>query len=128
MQYRESIERAIELAQSGERQRAIEMLDELLTDARIAADSAWIAQLAKAAAVIVEDLGDMSRVATYYREARDSDASDPYLRLALGKVLIELGQPSEAAVELSAGLELARAHQEPELVNVISRMLADSRR
>jgi len=82
MQYRESLQGALGLAQSGEHQRAIELLDRTLTQARTAGESTWIAQLAKAAAVMAEHLGDTPRVATYYREAKGIDASDPYLRLA----------------------------------------------
>jgi Tfp pilus assembly protein PilF len=101
---RETIKQTLQYANAGEFERALVLLDGAIRDAII--ESAPVAILARHAAVIAEQAGDLSAVRRYYEVAVEHDPG-PWMYLALGDVCRRLGDETTARQNYSTGLMMA---------------------
>jgi tetratricopeptide (TPR) repeat protein len=96
-----------------------EALDRLtigLTQARLLGDTRAISTLARHGAAICEHAGNTQGAVELYDEAIRHDQADEYLYVAAASLKIQLAQFSEAQAYLVRALELARLHEDTDMV------------
>ena len=104
--------------------RALEVLEDGLIEARGVVDPSEISAVVIHAAVICDHLGDLGRTLGYYEEAIVGKPDDGYLHFATGDVLRRLGDQAGARSRFTRSLELAEEQGDRELVDLAAAAIA----
>ena len=111
---------ASELAQAGKLGEAIACLEAALTRTRPSASRpANTPLLAKTAALLCEQDGNLLRAASYYEEAIATETPEPFTLVALADVYFRLGRLSEAQACVGRAEALAMSAGTDEDVQVV---------
>jgi predicted RNA polymerase sigma factor len=116
------LRRALALAATQPR-NALELLTNGIDQARQQGDLHGISALARHAAVVSAHLGDTRMALSYYDEAVRHDCDDAYLHYACGSLRKQLGQVTEAHVDFTRALELARRQGDAEMIELATASL-----
>jgi tetratricopeptide (TPR) repeat protein len=119
---RRVLQDALTKASTGKLSEALDDLERGLAQARRRRNRTWTAQIARNAALISDQLGDLQRAEAYYQEAMQSDRSDPGLHYALGELQRRLGNHDLARKYFRSSYALARKKQDHGLLEVLDKM------
>lgn len=115
----EILRQALSVART-EPRKALELLEAGLTNAKDVADDLAAAVLAKHAAVICAENGELREALSYYEEALRGNPDDAHIPLAVGHVHQQLGEYDDARVAFQRARQTASAHNDEELSRVAS--------
>ncbi len=86
MEYRSTLETALQLARDERTEEALSILDQSLATPSLMKTPRQFVLIARNAAVLSEGLGDLNRAADYYGRALGLTPEDASLMLALGQI------------------------------------------
>jgi tetratricopeptide (TPR) repeat protein len=110
---RETINETLQLANAGEFERALVLIDRAVRDAIVEGES--VSTLARHAGVLAERVGDLGAVRHYYEVAVEHDP-DPWTYLALGDVCRKLGDDVAARTHYASGRVMAEVGHDPDVL------------
>lgn len=116
------LKEALALAQADPR-RALDLLQQGLTNARASADLEAVSSFARNAGLICVHTGDLHRGIGFYEEALSAAPDDAYLHFAYGDAQRRLGELEAASRAFSRSAELARQQGDEDMMIMASAAL-----
>ena len=117
-----SLQEALALAGRGDLQEALKRLDNALDEARIRQDKQWIGLLARNAAIVAEEAGDLPKAEAYCRVALAVDDGDALAHFAFADISRRAGKEEVAAHHFSKCLDLATATNDQPTLELLAKI------
>jgi len=119
MSFREILEHSLKLARRGEESEAIRLLEGALSEAIRQSDATWIKQLARNAAIMSDNIGNLGDAERYYRVVAQSDHDSPVVHFALDSYTAGWGNSELSTAEYSECWRLATNLNDEETLELL---------
>lgn len=119
---RAALQEALSLASRGNVQEALKRLDNALEDARVRQDNQWIGLLARNAAIVADEAGDLIKAEAYCRVALALDDGDALAHFAFADVERRAGKEEVAVHHFSRCLDLATATNDQPTLELLAKI------
>lgn len=120
MESRPFLEQALEKARQGDAASALNILDVAIATMRKTGLRQEIVLLARNAAIISENAGELERALQYWKLCLEKAPDDAAVHLALGDLLIRLGRSEQGRDFLRSTRELAQRHNLQDILEILT--------